>query len=659
MKKQVIVTFVITSLLLFSTVGAISTLKGDDYFFTLEIHFWGGGWSIDHALLSNDFLKEINVNAYIPVEYRSFSSWFAYLKEDRDWDIAAICITDLNSQDMRKYFMENGSRNVFSLNSALPYYNECEEFQYKIAKTNNLEEKSQLQRDWQSLLMDKMLPILPVYSSQDFEAVWSNVLGYDAEWGLSDSLSYMSFDGYHEGQDNLTELNGAYPLWWTTLNPIYGGNLAELPIIDLIFEPLLQWSPDLNPLKTGIIKEWTKINATHYVFQMRDDVFWNPSYNTTIRTELSNPLISTPEEELMLGLKGENCNGTNQQVTAKDAVFTLLALSKYKAGTYRWLANCFVDQDDELEFHVTMNVEPKTVEQIFYEEFWKLLSVPLLPEFFLNSSDPFTSYTKGNQSYIGLYPGIAQTPQWLTYSKSAFGCGKYMLDYCKWINSTVLKRSPYWFGRGAIDGTIQNCEIETIKINYISRDSESYSEFKSGKQDYLSYLSKYYQEPEIRELQSNPNFVVNTPRSSRHYFFVFNFDRPIIGGENNYIWLAEPGKTDYTKAAAIRKAICYAIDNEEMNQLINEGDYILNYQPNPYIKNYDGATFPIQYDRNLTLAKEWMEAAGYSFDVITLQANSNLVMAVICIVLTSISVYKNRIGKERKRSKLVYNILRK
>ncbi len=651
MKKKVIVTFVIASLLLFSTVSTISTLKGDDYFFKLKIIAIGGDPNYISWVM--DYLGPIKIDTDGYVEV-SMYDWLGYLKKREDWDMAIFYIREPNSQDMRKYFTEHGRYNIFGLNSEIPYNLGSEVYQFAAMNSTDKEERDQILWSWQILLMDKILPVLPLFSPQYFESIWENTEGYEERWGFSDSLPYVSFNGLHEGQESLIEFNIGKGRWGN-VNPLFAymssRTSTEKLIVDLVFTPLLQWSPYLEPLKTGIIEDWTKINNNHYSFQIRENIFWNPSYDITSRNSTSDPLSFIPEGELLQGLRGEHSNGTNQQVSAKDAVFTLLAYSNNEiskeSDEYEWFSNCYIDSLDDLVFHLILNDDSLVFKEEYYSDFWKFLSVPLLPEFFLNSSNLYNYYTNGNQSYVGLYPEIIDTPEWKIFDKSAFGCGKYMLDYKFQHELTVLQKSPFWFEIGAIDGTTQTCDIKRINIHSFVDVNLIFQEFKEGVLDYFDF---FVDDEWREEIQADSRYELLSYPRDYMYFLAFNLDRPYIGGEDNNIWLDEPGKTDYTKALAVRKAICNAINLTHINKKFLDNEYLRNHNPNPYINDFIGLPFPIQYDGNLSVAKEWMEAAGYSFDIITLKANSNIVIAVLCVVLISIFIDKIKLKRIKKMS---------
>ncbi len=600
----------ISTLLVISSVSSVKTVEGGDYFFNLRILALGGQSNPDYGLFIMQQLREINVDSNIIV-HSGWPNWLDCLSLIDDWDMAIISAGEISSPDMRAYYTENGSRNIFRLNSDIPYNNESEELQNLAVITTDLDVRWQLQLDWQNLFMDKLLPLLPLFAPREYEAVWTNTMGYEARWGIADSLPYMYYDGLHQGQQNLKQFNMAIPSW-NGINPLSLYTKTEDLLVNLIFEPLLTFSPDLAPLKTGIIQDWTMVDDNHYLFELRDNIYWNPSYNVSQRNVSSLPLSSISEEDLLIGLKVEFSNGTNQKVTAKDAVFSLLAFSNpnitAKADEYSWLSNCYVDLVDDSKFHVLIDGDLSTPEKEVYVDFWTKIPVPLLPEFFLNSTNLEICKTSGGHEYVGLYPEILESIEWITYQTSAFGCGKYMLDYYAPNSIGVFQKSPYWFEIGAIDGAPQNLDFETINIHLLPDTSVVLDEFLDGNLDWVSLTTL----PTQRKLmQADPRFDVQTHVVYLMNFIAFNLGRHVIGGGNNQVWLNEPGKTNCTKALAIRKAICYAIDRDEMNDELHDGEYLINNRPNPLVYSWVWPPIDVIYNLDLDRAWEWMEAAGY------------------------------------------------
>ena len=378
-------------------------------------------------------------------------------------------------------------------------------------------------------------------------------------------------------------------------------------------EPIVQYSPDYAPLKSGLVYDWEQIDESHFQFWMHDELYWNPSYDTRDRTASSDPLSSVSSGDLLTGLKyGEYSNGINQQVTAKDAVFTYLAWANgyvsVDTGYYSWISNIYVDPFNDLSFHIHIDGDPNTPEFENYADFWAKLPLDILPEFYLNSTSSTVSYTSGGVKCKGLYSGIYLTPEWSAYSESAFGCGKYMLYYST-SEVTVLRRSPYWFGKGAIDGISGKIPfVDTINIAHIPIE-ERIGEFKLGSLDLVDLTAD---STTRKQLQADPKFSVQSFLADSMSFLAFNLRRPFIGGTSNYDFLSDPGKEEYTRAVGIRKAICYAIDRNEINSQIHDGEYLIFNRP---MLNFGGSYyydyFPIIYDYDLDLAWDWMEAAGY------------------------------------------------
>ncbi|MHA2358465.1 MAG: ABC transporter substrate-binding protein, partial [Candidatus Heimdallarchaeaceae archaeon] len=444
----------------------------------------GGSWG-DYGLYAAQYLRDIGIELEIKVE--EFSVLVGELVLTHDYDIAFVGLGGGGaSPDMRDVFSEDGSLNAFGLTRDMPYGNLSENMQNEGVTISDLDQRQQHYYDWQQLLMDKILPCLPFYAPRSYIAIWANTLGYDYRWGFIDCSPYMSYDGYHDGQVSLDEFNYASANW-RELNPLFSDDTSSSFIFNLGDEQMIAWSPENAPLKTGLVHEWEQIDDFHYKFYMRDNIFWNPSYNVTGRDASSDPLGTIPTGELMLGLKnGEYSDGTNQQVTAKDAVFTYLAWSNpivSESPTYHdWISDIYVDPVDPLAYHIHIDGNPSTPEVEPYVDFWARLPWRILPEFFLNSTDSTVSYTSGGVECVGLYTDMISTAPWVTYSTSAFGCGKFMLDYYIRNSITVLRRSPYWFGVGALDGTTGlQPFVETVNIRVIPDVSAELAEFKAGK----------------------------------------------------------------------------------------------------------------------------------------------------------------------------------
>jgi ABC-type transport system substrate-binding protein len=620
----------------------------------------GGGTRPDYGLYIAQYLRNIGFTVEVKIE-----EWIDFLGT---WPISTefdLGIVEFNtrymsygrnmfprlvsgsSPDMREVFTEDGLMNIFGLDSEIPYCNASEIMQQEGVSITNLEERQQHYYEWQNLMMDRIVPILPLYSAQSHEVVWANTLGYNASWGLSDSLPYMSFDGLHEGQTNLTEFNIA-DFNWLELNPLFINDAASALITNLVMEPIVQFSPDFIPTTSGLVENWTKVDDHHYKFVLRDNIFWNPSYNITERNASSVPLSSIPIGELMLGLKnGEYSNSTNQQITAKDAVFTYLLWSNPDISLstiyYEWISDIYVDPIDELAFHIHIDGNPETPESDPYVDMWSRLPAKILPEFFLNSTNVTETYSAGGVKCTGLYPDIVETPQWQYFTTSAFGCGKFMMNYYIRNSTSVLTKNPNWFGIGAITGSAgMDIFVNRIIIEVIPDKTVEISNFESGNLDWIVLINIY--PIQINQILTNPNFLVQSLVIARMSFLFFNLDRPLIGGVKNHEYLEVEGKENYTKGVAIRKAINYAIDREEMNIVLHDGEFQITHSVLfPYTEYYYYNDI-IKYNYDLDSAFEWLEAAGLYFTsegfpgrggLIFLYTMLGLIPTIFVIVTTS------------------------
>jgi ABC-type transport system substrate-binding protein len=440
----------------------------------------------------------------------------------------------------------------------MPYGQENEDLMNEGVVIMDLEERQAHYYEWQQLIMDKILPLLPFYSPRAYTATWSNLQGYDNRWGYADSMPYMEYDGLHTGQESVTEFIDS-DAKWKELNPLLQDDASSSTISTMMMEPILQMTPGFEAIKTGLIVDWEQDETNEYLykFTMRDDVYWNPSYNITGRTG-SSAALDPGTTPLMVGIKGEYSDGTNQKVTAKDAVFTYLAwangiVSEDPEG-FNWIKNIWIDGDWEtsLVFNIEIDGNPATPENDPYAPFWPSLTYRCLPEFFLNSTNVTVVETSGGVEHIGIGAGILSTDQWKTFSTSAFGCGKFMLDYYVEGSVTVMQASPYWMEIGAIDGTAQDLDITTFIMRVIPDQTAALAEFKAGK---LSIMGLTLFPDDRKAMQTDPDFTVQTRLQSYFNFFGFNLRRPFIGGDDNYEFLEQAGYEEYTKAIAVRKLL--------------------------------------------------------------------------------------------------------
>ena len=562
----------------------------------------GGGIYPDYCLYIANYLKELGIHIEVRVEEWTVFVGTLCITHDFDFGIRTYDFSMLDP-DPTTHFSVNGANEYTGLRYDIPYVNQSEELIREALVLSNMTERIERYVEWGNLVMDKIVPVFPLFSERKYVFLWPNVLGYDIIWDLVNCLPYMDFDGYHTNQTSVDELKLGAPNW-RELNPLKNDDTVSDFLIDFITEPILQIHPYFQtPLNTGIIDQWIKLNETHYSLHVRDNLFWNPSFNVTERTSDSVPLNSSNVSSLMIGLKGEYSNGTNQQVTAKDVAFTLLAFSNplisKRSEEYSWIKSIELNPADNLSFNIIIDGNPSTPGLDFYAPLWAKLAIPCLPEFFLNSTSVEQTFSSGNIPMKGLYEDIERTAEWDTYSISGFGCGKYILDYFVRNSKTVFRSNPNWYNIGTIDGSTQFLNISTIIIKVVPDESLEKKLFTEGKLD-IFYLDKLFR------WDFETYFEIQSSISEDVSCLMFNLKRPFLGGADNYVNSSFLGKEDYSKAATIRKAICYSIDRDEINNNLNEGYYLLQRGLiNPIFSNpYWGEIF--NYDYNVDSAIEWL-----------------------------------------------------
>ena len=623
MRKAAIVSLFLIFLVVFSNISSITLLNAKvEPIAELELYTWPDEMNL--ALMIKQYLADINIDVEIRLEEGPILYEKVYGLHD--YDLAVIGeVNNEDDPDRIGVFTENGSLNCYGLDTEIPYGQKNENMLRQGIMIKDLEERQQHYYDWQQLLMKQIVPILPLFAARSIWASWSNLEGLDISWELIDCLPYIYFDGLHEGQISTTELNLNHQISFNQ-NPLFNYDWRINEFEDLIMTRIIKLDPSGVPTTNALIEGWVDLGNQLFEFHLREGVYWNPSYNITSRTSDSEPLDSSLEEQLMVGLKGDYSNGTNQPVQAKDVVFTLLAwanplvTSDYER--FDWIRDIWIDDDDELTFYIQIDSDPETIEYEYYAPLFSTIERSVLPEFFLNSTDTTITTSSGGKKMIGIYDGIICTPQWRSYDASAFGSGMYMQDY---YTSNIAKfvASPYWFETGLLDGTHQTLDIETINFRTIDYEV---MDFKLGKLDFIDMLG---QVEDLEGVKQDSRFDTYYKFHWRHYNLEFNLQKPFIGGEDNYEFLTEEGYENYTKACAVRKAICYAIDREEINDVLWDGlAYIIHcpIHPTQSFWYYDDI---IKYDRNLELALKWLELAGYTIKTNTIQYPTTILIISI------------------------------
>jgi ABC-type transport system substrate-binding protein len=226
-----------------------------------------------------------------------------------------------------------------------------------------------------------------------------------------------------------------------------------------------------------------------------------------------------------------------------------------------------------------------------------------------------------------------------------------MLNYYIKDSKTVLNRNENWFGVGAIDGrTRMEPFVEQIKIKIIPDSANELEAFKKGALD-ICDITMF---PEERKKLETNSFVLYNSTLNSYNCLVFNLGRPYIGGADNNVWLTETDKGQYTRACAVRKAICYIIDRAEINEAVYDGSYAIIDHPYPPLMSDWYSDDIIRYKTNKEEAWEWMKAAGYFpspelIPVFTFTYKSLIYILGTCLLTCLEAFYYNRKGLKKHK----------
>ncbi len=143
---------------------------------------------------------------------------------------------------------------------------------------------------------------------------------------------------------------------------------------------------------------------------------------------------------------------------------------------------------------------------------------------------------------------------------------------------------------------------------------------------------------------TNVDKTITTPIKIPSSFLAFNLQRPVIGGESNFVFNPRDDKEGYTVACSIRKAICYAINRTEINEEVFFGEKTIAHSViYPYTEYYYYDDI-IKYERDLEKAFDWLNVE----DEIPEETGFPEIAISTVSLLMIVFVFKRRRNKKRK-----------
>lgn len=294
-----------------------------------------------------------------------------------------------------------------------------------------------------------------------------------------------------------------------------------------------------------------------------------------------------------------------EEFDIEDVYFTLFAW-KYLSNdqqVYDWIEDMVMDKAQN-KLTVYIDGDISTPENEPYAPFLPSVSLNILPEHYLNQT----------QDVAGL-PDVTHA-SWNTFATSVFGTDLFEMDtFTEGVETILTVKPDCWKMNTTTTADVDlNWEarfgdftggLDTLRIRIIPDQQTALLEFEAGKTD-LEGVTAY---PEKRDgYVLNPDFNIQSDTTFYFGFFGYNMRpvRPVIGSYD-----AAVNDPSITKGLAIRKAISYALDRNELNSVIHRGEYTITDHPiylkqgiwcNPNI---------IRYNHDLDKAREYMVKAGY------------------------------------------------
>ncbi|MFW9924249.1 MAG: ABC transporter substrate-binding protein [Candidatus Thorarchaeota archaeon] len=570
---------IITLSTIFTTINYIETTSAIDPYFTLVAKTHGGGYIPDIYNLIKQFLVKIGINVDVYV-----CDWPTFVSEIitfHDYDIISIGLSggERYDPDFTGVYNENGSLNIFGYNTEMDYNetlgtgtNEWYMKQGTLIMPPNSQERIHHYWAWEQYMMDKILPCLPLFVVKKHNVQWANLQGYNFSDGIVQSWGKMSFDGTHTGQIDNTELVTTDAAW-SNLNPLFQDDSSSAQICQAIMDPLM-WIDNDRSIWPHLAKSITLINDTY------------------VRIETRN------------GIKWQDPGGyADEYFDAEDVYFTLFSLKNLadnQFNKYDWIEDMKIINKRTLDIFIDGNTS--TTDNEIYTPFLGSLCVEMLPEHYLNVT----------QLADGKTPNINHE-NWDEFASNAFGTGLFEIgSFTEGVETELTVFPDCWKLDPAIDKSNMDFVnrfgdftggLDTWRIVIIPDPQTALLEFEAGKTDCENLYS--YDQKDSYLL--NPELFVQEKLVTSLMFAGFNMrsNRPVIGNPD----LVENGSM--TVGLAVRKAICYAVDREEINDIIFNNNYLVTNYPiyqslgiwcNPNI---------IKYDQNLALAKQFMELAGF------------------------------------------------
>jgi len=551
-----------------------------DTYFTLVLKMRNFDSNREIADLIKNQLQKVGIN--IEAEFLSWSDFVNEIVFFKNYDICYFnLVGSRNDPDFSDVYGENGEYNIFSYDSSLDYNSTYDTGinQWYLDYGRNLmppnsNERIQHYWNWQQYLMDEINPALYTFGMWFYEAFWSTLSGYNITEGIKQSWGKMKWTSLHPNQNSIDELIISTSNW-TDFNPLFSYDFTSAFVNELTMDPLILYDNHRN-VWPHIALNWEYINDTQVRFHLREGIKWQQDPDGIFASEY---------------------------LTAEDVFFTYYCWKNLATNSegYAWIEEMSIIDDYTIDFFI--DGDPNTVENDLYSRYLSTLTQEILPEHYLNQT----------QMVDGVTPNITDS-SWQKFSEKCFGTSSLMIENI--ILNSEIQLTNYnssWLlnetiNKSGMDFEIRfgtNWNLSQLKIKIINNVEIATEQFKNGYIDILNLIDNYH---DIEQYQINPNYNIQRKIGNSLSLLGYNLreTRPFFG--NRLPCVNDPS---ISIGFAIRKAVSYAIDREEINNIVYNGRFFINDYPiypnmgmwlNPNI---------IKYNYDLTKAREFILKAGY------------------------------------------------
>ncbi|NHJ86135.1 MAG: hypothetical protein FK734_11785 [Asgard group archaeon] len=575
--NSVLVITLISTVIIIGAAGVQSVnVNGIESLFTLVAKTNNEGVGPDYLNLIKQQLAIIGIN--LDIILLPWNNFILDLFTYRDFDLFYVGIFGGDSNiDYSEVYSENASFNFFGYDTNYDWddelstgVNEWYLQQGPLIVPPNSNERIQHYYNWQNYLMDEVCPLLPFLVPNNYVGYWSNLEGYNFEDGILQSWGKMFWDGSHNEQITTQELVIA-DAQWDWFNPIFQYESSARFISSLCLDPLLWFDTD-RTIWPHLAESYTFTDNTTLEIKCRQGIKWAPDFEGIF---------------------------TNEFFDARDLYFTLYIWRYFITSTFlRWIDDMQIIDDYTLRISIDSSkfIEGKQPYASCLED----LNLLILPEHYLNQS----------QLHDGVTPDITH-PSWDIFGNHCFGTGLFELyDYTK-DYETILKTNPnsWWLNEELTNnpsldwarrfGTFDH-NLNQLRILSSSSFQETKKMFDAGHVDIMELSTDYNLK---NDYLANPSFDIQSKIDTGFYFLGYNMRevRHPIGSR-----IPTDGNSSISIGLATRKAMNYAINREEINSVVHQGEYAISDYPvssalgiwlNPNI---------IQYDYNLEKANYYL-----------------------------------------------------